>query len=638
LYQSPFKCQAATVNLIDLSEQDKKRMRKFFMMAAAASLLAACQPGDQEGPDEVSAQDRPPVAEQAINGIINGVRVTAHRDGDDLITAGLGLDGLRAGTPAPADPNAPTAAELRVLAIYTSWTSLAALNPAGGLGGLFSSLPEVPGREFAAFRRLPEATHPVRLLVQVPDAFDLEKPCLVVAPASGSRGVYGAIALAGTWALPGGCATVYTDKGAGTDFFDFSDATGVALSGLRSGLDEEPLGFALGVESGPEESAAVGMSHAHSRDHPEADWGLHVLDAARFGLEVLNLALQGEFTAANTRIIATGLSNGGGAVLRAAEQDEEGLLDAVVALMPNISPPGVAHAYDYATLAALYQPCMLADLETTMAMPLGNPMIAAAGAQRCAALTAAGLLAAPDADLARQQLVEFGFDEFALNLAPVNVALDLWRSVAVTYASAYLRRGPFDMPCDFGIAAPDATEAQRLSWWATHSGIAPGGGIDIIDNLADGRDQTLPGLICLRELYTADTEQAGALRQAVEATRASAQLPPIPVLIVHGRDDGLIPAAFSGRPYAEQARENGATVAYWEVANAQHFDALLAAPAWESAWYPSCLTAGTAWITFRRCWTAKLNSAPTGPSIQHRPHRASLWIETGSGFEKDGER
>ncbi|MFU8832039.1 MAG: 3-hydroxybutyrate oligomer hydrolase family protein, partial [Wenzhouxiangella sp.] len=498
-------------------------------MAAVGSLLMACQPAGQEEPDASSGSGQNSTAAAAAH--LNGIRVTDHRDGDDLVTAGLGLDGLTSGAPTPVDPEGPTAAELRMLAIHTSWTSLAALNPAGGLGGLFDSLPAVPGREFAAFRHLPDAAQPARLLVQLPDAFDLDQPCLVVAAASGSRGVYGAIPLAAPWALPAGCATAYTDKGAGTDFFDFNDATGVALSGLRVARGETTLGFEP-APGGADGSAAVGMSHAHSGDHAEADWGLHVLDAARFGLEVLNEVLEGEFTPANTRIIATGLSNGGGAVLRAAEQDEDGLLDAVVALMPNISPAGVRHAYDYATVAALYQPCMLADLETTMALPLGNPMLAAAGAQRCAALTAAGLLEAPDPALARQHLVEIGFDDFALDLAPVNVALDLWRAVTVTYASAYLRRGPFDMPCDFAIAAPDATRAQRQAWWATHSGIAPGGGIEIIDNLATGRDRTLPGLLCLRELFDADNETAQALRQSVEATRASAQLSPIPVLVV----------------------------------------------------------------------------------------------------------
>jgi hydroxybutyrate-dimer hydrolase len=221
---------------------------------------------------------------------------------------------------------------------------------------------------------------------------------------------------------------------------------------------------------------------------------------------------------------------------------------------------------------------MLGDLEATMAMPLGNPLMAAGGQQCCAALVSSGLLAEPDPALARQHLLAAGFDESALNLAPVNMALDLWRSVVVAYASAYLGTGPFDMPCGYAMAAPEATPAQRHAWWATHSGVGAGGGIVLIDSMAAGRDPTLPGLLCLRALLTGDSDESDRLRASIEATRASARLPAIPVLIVHGRDDALIPAGFSARPYAEQARANGARIAYWEVANSQHFDALLAAP------------------------------------------------------------
>ncbi|WP_231553223.1 D-(-)-3-hydroxybutyrate oligomer hydrolase, partial [Novilysobacter defluvii] len=46
-------------------------------------------------------------------------RVSVHRDGDDLLTAGLGLAGLQSmQAPAFADPEAPTASELRRRAIW----------------------------------------------------------------------------------------------------------------------------------------------------------------------------------------------------------------------------------------------------------------------------------------------------------------------------------------------------------------------------------------------------------------------------------------------------------------------------------------------------------------------------------------
>ena len=54
--------------------------------------------------------------------------------------------------------------------------------------------------------------------------------------------------------------------------------------------------------------------------------------------------------------------------------------------------PGIPHLYELGTLAALYQPCLLGDLDYTMSLVLGNPLLAAGGRQRCAALVAAGQL------------------------------------------------------------------------------------------------------------------------------------------------------------------------------------------------------------------------------------------------------
>lgn len=495
----------------------------------------------------------------------------------DLLTAGLGLAGLQAPAPQPADPDAPSAGELRRLAIHNAWTALSIPRAAGGLGegGFYEDLPAVPGLEISALLRLNGAQHPFRVLVQIPDALNREAPCLLVAPASGSRGVYGAIALAGPTGLMNGCAIAYTDKGAGTDHHlldrDLSPDLGGQLRGAHEGL----RAFSYPA---PDSAAggAIAMKHAHSGDHPEADWGRHTLAAAEFGLAQLRERLSEQ---ASVRVLAVGLSNGAAAALRAAEIDANGLLDAVAAVMPNITPTGVAPLFDYGTLAAIYQPCALADAERTLAKPLGNPIVVAMGRQRCAALVEAGLLGSPEPNAARAVLIETGFDDPALMLGAGNIALDLWRAVASSYASAYLRRGISDMPCGYAFNAANASAAQRAAWWAIHSGIGPGGGIDLVDGLASGTDASLPGLMCLRELWTADSEEGAQLRAAVAQTRASARLPEIPVLLVHGREDGLIPAALSARPYVQAARDNGVqTITYWEIERAQHFDAFLNVP------------------------------------------------------------
>lgn len=517
--------------------------------------------------------------------LVSQIRETRHDAGDDLLSAGLGLEGLRGAEPGFADPAAPTAAELRRLAVYSNWRGICDLSRKGGFGESYGGVPFVPGREFSALARVPGARHPHRVLVHVPDAFDRQRRCLLVAPASGSRGVYGAIALAGAYGLPRGCAVAYTDKGAGTDVFDFATETGVALDGRRAAR-----GAALAFEPGAGAAPLVAMKHAHSGDHPEADWGRHVIQAARFGLHVLARAFPAlaPFTAENTVVVAAALSNGAGAVLRALEMDSDGLFRAALAAAPNVTAPDARPLYDYATEAALYQPGLLASAEAA-SLPSydANALLPAMAQARCESLLQRGMVDGTDvasaAAAARERLAAAGFEAGALRQAAVNVGFDLWRSVAVTYAASYLRRPAGDMPCGFALAPLDAcfrpratSPGERAMWWATTSGIAPTVGIGILDSGFALPDPFLVGQLRLRELWTGAGEAQCALRAAVEATRATARLPDVPVLIVHGTDDGLVPPAFTSRPYVAAAREQGATrLAYWQVDRVQHFDALL---------------------------------------------------------------
>ena len=127
-------------------------------------------------------------------------RNSEHRGQDDLLSAGLGLPGLRTMTPPGfADAVHPTAQELRRRALWANWRGIADLAPGGGYGELYGSVASVPGREFSAFATLPGASQPHRVLLQLPDDFDAAKRCVVVAASSGSRGIYGAIAVAGAW-------------------------------------------------------------------------------------------------------------------------------------------------------------------------------------------------------------------------------------------------------------------------------------------------------------------------------------------------------------------------------------------------------------------------------------------------------
>ena len=86
----------------------------------ASVALAAC-----------SHQAQRPTVKESV--LIEPQRTTEHRNGDDLLTAGLGLDGLR-GMVAPGFANAasPTPAELRRRAIWNNWRGIADLSPNGG--------------------------------------------------------------------------------------------------------------------------------------------------------------------------------------------------------------------------------------------------------------------------------------------------------------------------------------------------------------------------------------------------------------------------------------------------------------------------------------------------------------------------
>ena len=517
---------------------------------------------------------------------VEDVTASIHRDGDDLLTAGLGATGLRSITaPAFADAAQPTAAELRRRAIWNSWRGIADLGPTGAYGTAYGSLAHVPGREYSSLAIVPGARHPHRVLAQVPDAFDATKRCLVVTVASGSRGVYGAMAVGAAWGLPRGCAVVHTDKGAGSDYFDLDAGQGIAVDGRVAAADA-PLAFVPGNPGG----SGIAVKHAHSQDNPEADWGQHVRQAAEFGLRALSLAYPyaAPFTFDNTRVLAVGISNGGGAVLRAAEIEDD-WLDGVVAGEPNVMVQGHGSRalYDYTTEAALLMPCALPAL--------GIPTQPNAEAL-CAAVAADGLIDGKDF-AARQKsalakLRAGGWTDGALIAGASSSAFDLWRSVAVTYASAYTRAAHDAHPCGYRFStlqngAPRAANAaERAAWWSDASGIPPGAGVSIVDpDPASAFD--IPGLRCLRGLWTADTPAGRALHEGVAATRASAPRAGLPVIVVHGTDDGLVPMAFSSTPYVAAARAAGRSdVRHWQVRRAQHFDAFLALPQFTPHYVP----------------------------------------------------
>jgi hydroxybutyrate-dimer hydrolase len=525
--------------------------------ASLALLLGAC-----------ATAPAPDSARSAVDEAVIIAATTAHRDSDDLLSAGLGLVGLQAPTPpAVADAAAPTAAELRRRAVWANWRGIAWLR-AEGIGALHADFPHVEGREFHALLRLPGAAQPHRVLLQLPDRYPGETPCLVVAASSGSRGIYGAIALAGGWGLPRGCAVAYTDKGAGTDWV-------VPPATHGAGLDGRPASAAAQSAFAPAAaSTAVAVKHLHSGDNPEALWGAFVRQAALWA----QARLREQFPAAPApRMLVTGLSNGGGAVLQAAGL-AEWAPDAAVAVAPNVLPgEGGRPLYDVITEAALWLPCALREPRFADA-PLAPD--AAAGDRRCTQLAAAGLIPAEHhasaPGFALRQLLAAGWSEPALRVAATSQRFDLFRAVAAGYASAYTRRSADAMPCGFAYRLADVAALPTL--WADSSGIPPGAGVLLEDRLGAGDDAAFAGLRCLRALWEGDTEDARALREAVAATRVA--LPPkgLPLWVLHGEDDGLVPIMFTAAPYVAWLQANGRTPVFQPLPKAQHFDAFLPLP------------------------------------------------------------
>jgi hydroxybutyrate-dimer hydrolase len=562
------------------------------VIALALALgLAACA----SAPVTPSMSATPSMTERDASAF-RAQRTTSHRDGDDLLSAGLGLSGLRAlAPPAFADAAAPTPAELRRRAIWSNWRGIADLVPGGGYGEVYGSVATVPGREFSALATVPGARQPHRVLVQVPDGFDRARRCVLVAPSSGSRGVYGAIAVAGAWGLPKGCAVAYTDKGTGTDYVDLDARTGMRDDGTVASSSAEALAFAPDL---PDGIGGVAFKHAHSQDNPEADWGRHVRQAAEFALVALDEAYPAEapFTFANTRIVAVGISNGGGAVLRAAEQEGD-WLDAVVAGEPSVLVDGndSRALYDYTTEAMLLMPCALLAMDDLPQPPL-QAQARGQWAERCRALREAGLVDGADTDAqARDALARMrasGWSEDALRAGALSVGFDLWRAVAVTYASAYGRFGVGEHPCGYAWSAqnPDgtrrvATAQERAAWWSDASGIPPGAGVGIVDDSVR-IDPSLSRLQCLRGLWRGASAEAERVRRGIAETRAGLPRKGLPVTVIHGADDGLIPMAFTSAPYVAKARAAGRDVRFWQVRRAQHFDAFLGLPDYGARYLP----------------------------------------------------
>lgn len=609
--------------------------------AAVALLAAACGGGDSNNDGNTNPNIKP--------ANIGTVTIQAY-DGatDDLLTAGLGKDGLASATaPVPASPNSPTAAELRRYAIYTNYRAIVDTTAGGGFGSLYgpnvdaqgnvtTGQGKIAGVEYLAFSDDGSGQENVTMLVQIPNTFNQSKPCMITATSSGSRGVYGAIAV-GEWGLKRGCAVAYTDKGTGAAPHDLDTDTVPLIDGTRTTRSAAGTNAQFAAKPGilpladftAQAPHRLAFKHAHSQRNPEKDWGKFTLQAIEFGIWAINdrfgtVASNGvrQRTLAKSKIvvIASSVSNGGGAAVAAAEQDTDGLIDGVAVGEPNLSLPANAGVvvkrgnavvsasgrvlYDYITTANLLQLCASQDVSLVNAPSFATN---AFYASRCQTLAdnnvVVGATTADQAASALAQLHAAGWEPESDALHPSLSLFDTAASISVTYANSYARASVTDRLCGYSFATTLAdfkpaaiAPAVLASMFSTGNGVPPTSTVQLINDrdlqhgpFLNGQsvsasnnraDVNFDGAKCLRNLLTGTDTQAVALQTGVAQTLRSGNLRGKPALIVHGRSDGLLPVNHTSRPYLGlNQRQEGATskLSYIEVENAQHFDAFIGA-------------------------------------------------------------
>ncbi len=603
------------------------------LTAMACATLAACGGSSHhvtnelpQGITEISATQYPATK----------VGAGASAAEQDLLTGGIGKTGLgAAAAPAYADAANPTAAELRRNALYSNYRGILDPTPGGGYGTLYgpnvTAKGEVtqaegliPGREYVAVLDDGTGRKQTVIAVQVPDSFDRKNACIVLGPSSGSRGVYGAIGTAGEWGLKKGCAVALTDAGKGVGLHNLSDDTVNKINGQRATRTAAgSLSFFAAQLTDAARTAynaafpnRVAIKHAQSQQNPEKSWGTDTIAAGKYALYVLN-ALYGKpddpvpFDKNNTLVIGGSASNGGAAVLRAAEQDKDGLIDGVVASEPVTEMP-TANGYgiqvgdtavagygktlaDYTTYGNIYQPCaaLAPDAtinETSIYNYITLTAMTARATARCDGLAAKGLVrGATTSERAADALAKlraYGWSKENDQMHNAHYALGNGPILSGMYTMAYGRFGADANLCNtsFGTAnatgdvipAPAAALAQSF---ATANGTANGTPATVIYNDSVGgakswpfavspstgvADLGLDNALCQHALVsgvnpqtgaalTADStpskSQSDAVRAGIAEVHHSANLKGKPAIIVAGRSDALVPVNNNARAY-----------------------------------------------------------------------------------------
>ncbi|MBC7621346.1 MAG: hydrogenase, partial [Candidatus Saccharibacteria bacterium] len=366
----------------------------------------------------------------------------------------------------------------------------------------------------------------------------------------------------------------------------------------------------------------LALKQVHSQLNPEKDWGNDTLAAARYALYALNdrygtTANPVPFNAANTIIIGASVSNGGGAVLKAAEQDTSGLIDGVVAAEPN-AQPSTTTGYgiqfggapvvnfgktlaDYVTYGNLYQPCAALSAPASMGAEVSfHNYISFAGmtaraTARCDGLASKGLVTGVDTAArsldALNRLRAFGWTPDNDTMHSAHYGVGNGPILSAMYPVSYGKFSVTDNVCNTSFAQVDATGApvaanattKALSF-AVANGTANGVPANVVYNASVGgarswqlatssstgvQDFGLDNALCQRALVTGvDTvtgvalslattpakAQSDAVRAGIAEVLFNANTQGKPVIIVAGRSDALLPINNNARAYVAHNR------------------------------------------------------------------------------------
>ena len=612
------------------------RPRPLLAVTAAGALLALAACG---GDDDEPTNDLPAGVTQHSVTVYSAAAPASGTTAatQDLLTGGLGRVGLESGTaPAYADPLAPTALELRRNAIHSNYRAILDPTANGGYGTFYgpnvnaagvatASQGLIPGREYVG--SVDDGTGRKRtvMAVLIPDSFQTAAPCIVLGPSSGSRGVYGAIGTAGEWGLKRGCAVALTDAGKGMGLYDFADDTVHRIDGTRAtrAAAAASAQFAPAITEAARAAynAAtpnrLALKQAQSQQNAEKDWGADTLVAARYAFWALNDRFGAAGNAVpyfprNTIVIAGSVSNGGAAVLRAAELDDAGLIDGVVAGEPVTEMPtqtgygitvgGVAvtgygrQLADFTTLGNLYQPCAAlaapaAVAEASFFNYIPTFGLTARAVARCDGLAAKGLVTGADTAArsldALNRLRAAGWTSENDQMHNAHYGFGNGPILSAMYPWMYGRFAVDANVCNTSFAQTDATgnvvpvnAAAKAQSFAIGNGTANGTPASVVYNDSVGgarqwsfavspstgvADFGLDNAICQRALVTGTNPVTGAAltaattptlaqSQAVQAgiaeVRVNGNLRGKPTIVVAGRRDALVPVNANARAYA----------------------------------------------------------------------------------------